>query len=164
MNRLLLKLEGHCDIADTTTRDVEDAVTQMASATGPTYISIEGPDGYIQAAGSGDRYVVESRDVFGEGFLHWRAATPGPHGGKTTVLYRKKCPKGEHPPRGCPITVASSQVHSLADVLLILVQFAATQERHGAWEWQDVTVEFPPPEDIHHQIRDIRPHDRDATA
>ena len=162
MRRLRLSIEGHRDLANASALDVEAAVSKMASTTGPTYVVVEdGKYSYMQAAGLADRYVIESRDSFGEGFCHWRAATPGPQGAETTIHYRNKCLKGEHPPRGCPLTVFGSEVRSLADVRLALVRFAATGERHPEFVWQNVSVEFSL-KDIDQEIREIRPRGKDA--
>lgn len=162
MGRLRLKLEGHRDLANASVLDVEAAVSKMASTTGPTFVIVEdGKHSYMQAAGLEDRYVIESRDLFGEGFCHWRVASPGPRGAETTIRYRKKCPRGEHPPRGCPITIFASQVRSLADVRLALVRFAATGQRHPEFEWQNVKAAFFL-KDSDQVIREIRPRGRDA--
>lgn len=67
-----LTLEGHYDRKRVTPKLVVAAIDKMASPTGPTYIVVAADDGlsYAQAAGTNGRYVVEARDVFGEGFLH----------------------------------------------------------------------------------------------
>lgn len=151
-----LKLEGHPDLETASPSQVARAVAALASPIGPTYIVVEnGESAYCQAAGTDGRYVLEARDAFGEGFLHYRAClAPAASGEMTKVFYRKNC--GKHPPRRCPITVLSSEVVGLDDVQRALVTFAATGERCGETIWRNVTAEFTSQEPTG-EIRVIRP-------
>lgn len=106
MRRGRLSLEGHQDIHGPTPDQVSDAIRKMASPMGPTWVIFEdATDSYVQAAGSKGKYVVESRDVYGEGCRHWRASQFSDGSDEmTTLLFRHKCLHGKHPPRGCPLT------------------------------------------------------------
>ena len=162
-----ITLEGAFDIRNATVESVSRAVEQFAGPQGPTYIIVQAADGsYVQAAGTEGRYVLESRDVYGEGFRHWRACrSSGPSGGKATIRYRRKCPKGEHPPRGCPLTVRREEVMSLAEVSAALVEFVASGCRIDGITWRDVSEEFVGRAD-EKEIQTIQPrarrsHDRE---
>lgn len=110
-----LILEGRPDIRDVTNDDVLEAIEAMASPHGPTFVILEDDQrNYTQAAGTDGRYVIESRDVYGEGFTHWRAMRDGAGEGAATIRYRQRCPKGKHPPRGCPLKVRAGEVFSLS--------------------------------------------------
>jgi hypothetical protein len=131
-----LRREGHTDLQRASPSQVARAVAALASPTGPTYIIVEDGEGaYCQAAGTDGRYVLEAREAFGEGFLHYRAClVPAASGETTRVYYRKRCDR--HPPRRCPLTVLSSEVVGLDDVQRALVAFAATGERCRETAWR----------------------------
>jgi hypothetical protein len=150
---------------DVTLEDVERGVAELASPQGPTYIILESGDGsYVQAAGTNDRYVVEARDVYGEGFRHWRAFHPGsPTGSTVTIGYRQRCPKGEHPPRSCPLTVRREEVMRLADVLVALTAYFTAGTRSDEVGWRDVSDEFLAKAD-EREIRSIQPSGRVSDA
>jgi hypothetical protein len=151
-----LQLEGHPDLQTASPSQVARAVAALASPTGPTFIIVEDSGGsYCQAAGTDGRYVLEAREVFGEGFLHYRACLSGAGGGEMTKVYhRKRCDR--HPPRRCPITVLSSEVVGLDDVQRALVAFAETGERCRETVWRNVNSEFTGEEPTG-EIRVIRP-------
>jgi hypothetical protein len=151
-----LKLESHPDLQTASPSQVARAVAALASPVGPTYIIVEDGEGtYCQAAGTEGRYVLEAREAFGEGFLHYRAClAPAASAETTKVFYRKRC--GKHLPRRCPITVLSAEVVGLDDVQRALVAFAATGERCGETVWRNVTAEFTSQEPTG-EIRVIRP-------
>jgi hypothetical protein len=137
-----LTLEGFPDILDATGSDVSTAVLRMWKPKGPTIIIIEDDDGnYAQAAGTDDRYVIESRTVFGEGFQHYRVCQPiaGPDAADV-VYHRQNCSK--HPPRECPITVRKSEVFDLSTVDLVMQAYVSTGERVASLQWRDVTAEL----------------------
>jgi len=109
----------------------------------PTYIGVAADDGssYSQAAGTAGRYVVESRDVFGEGFLHYRlhhgnAATSEP----SVVYYWQKC--SNHPPRGCPLNVLAVDIVDLEVVKTAILHYVETSERSRGLLWRDITREL----------------------
>jgi hypothetical protein len=136
-----LTLEGFPDILNATRSDVTHAVLQMWRSNGPTFMIIEDDDGnYAQAAGTDQRYVIESRSVFGEGFQHFRVCQPiaGPDG-PDVVYHRQKCSR--HPPRRCPLTVRRSEVCDIDTVDFALAAFLATGERVASLQWRDVTQE-----------------------
>ena len=136
-----LTLEGFPDILDATRDDVSRAIKQMSRLKGPTIIIIEDDDGnYAQAAGTEDRYVIESRTVFGEGFQHYRVCQPiaGPDAADV-VYHRQNCSK--HPPRQCPIAVRKSEVCDLGTVDLVMRAYVSTGERVASLQWRDVTQE-----------------------
>ncbi len=162
MRRARLSLEDHRDVLNPSTDAVRKAVHRMASATGPTWVVLEDRSGsYIQAAGSSGRYVVESRDAYGEGFRHWRMAVSGDtESGTATIFFRNQCPNGKHPRRGCPISVPSSEVVSLDDVLESLTHYAVTGERDSTRVWHDATVELLPGV-VGDEIHDIQPRSTD---
>jgi hypothetical protein len=138
-----LTLEGYRDRRRVTLKEVARAIDTMASPTGPTYIVVAADDGssYVQAAGTDGRYVVESRDVFGEGFLHYRlhhgdAASSEP----SVVYYRQKC--RNHPPRRCPLKVLAVDVVDLEVVKTAILHYVETSERSRGLLWQDITREL----------------------
>jgi len=138
---MLLKIESHRDLANATPAQVARAISRLASPTGPTYIILETEGSYCQAAGTDGRYVLETRDIFGEGFTHFRACVGQPGSGEpTTVFHRKRCSK--HPPRRCPLSVLASEVVGFDDVRRALLAFASTGRRCPATAWRDVTEEF----------------------
>jgi hypothetical protein len=138
-----MQLEGHPSLSGVTPQQVSRGVDALASPIGPTFIIVEDGEGsYCQAAGTDGRYVLEARESFGEGFLHYRAYRGTPGGGEPAkVFYRKRCDK--HPPRRCPLTVLSSEVIGLDDVRRALVAFTETGERCPETAWRDVSAEFP---------------------
>ena len=72
-----LVLEDHSDQPFATPADVERAVSRMADPEGPTYVILKDPyGGFAQAAGFNDRFRIETRDGYGEGFRHWLAGSP----------------------------------------------------------------------------------------
>lgn len=154
-----LKLEGYADVEPASPGQVARAVAALASPVGPTFIIVENSEGsYCQAAGTDGRYVLEAREVFGEGFLHHRACVAGAGSvEKTKVYYRKQCDR--HPPRRCPITVVTSEVMGLGDVARALAAFAATGERCRETVWRNVNAEFTSQEPTD-EIRQIRPSAR----
>jgi hypothetical protein len=138
---MLLQLESHRDLANATPSQVARAISGLTSPTGPTYIILETEGSYCQAAGTNGRYVLESREMFGEGFTHFRACRGQPGSGEpTTVFHRKRCSK--HQPRKCPLQVLSSEVVGFDDVRQALLVFATTGRRCPATAWRDVTEEF----------------------
>jgi hypothetical protein len=146
-----MHFEGHPSLSDVTPQQVSRGIDALASPIGPTFIIVEdGGGSYCQAAGTDGRYVLEAREGFGEGFLHYRACIGPPDSGEPTkVFYRKRCDK--HPPRRCPLTVLLSDVVGLDDVRRALMAFTATGERCQETIWRDVTAEFPsqePPDEV----------------
>jgi hypothetical protein len=137
----------------------------MAATEGPTYIVLKKEDGsYMQAAGTEGRYVIEARDAFGEGFLHWRAAKEEVASGvKATIYYRNSCDHGEHGRRTCPIAVDAAQVVGFEDVIESLLLFTRTRERHPQLYWHDVTVDVLQSE-AEKQISEIRPSNEKGDA
>jgi len=136
-----LKLEGFPDILNATPSDVAHAVLQMWRPKGPTFMIIEDGDGnYVQAAGSDERYVLESRSAFGEGFQHFRVCQQiaGPDG-PDVVYHRQKCSR--HPPRRCPLTVRRSEVCGIDTVSIAMSAYVTTGERIASLQWRDVTQE-----------------------
>jgi hypothetical protein len=138
-----LTLEGYRDRKGVTLREVARAIDKMASPFGPTYIVVEADDGfsYAQAAGTEGRYVVESRDAFGEGFLHYRlhhgdAARSEP----SAVHYRQRC--SNHPPRGCPLKVLAVDVVGLEVAKTAILHYVETSERSRGLLWRDITREL----------------------
>jgi hypothetical protein len=166
MRSLILKLEGHSDSLDVGCEDVEEAILKMSLADGPTFVLLEDQQGnYMQAAGTNRAYVVEARDVYGEGFSHWRAASePLPSGSAAKVYYMQSCPKRKHLPRQCPITVDATQILGLNAVAAALLAFRASGERFGSVAWHDVTsgfLERHREEEDNDGITDILPRSRD---
>ena len=160
-----LEVEGVGTIASPAVASIDEVISGMASSAGPTYLILKTSSGsYIQAAGSSGRYVVESRDVYGEGFLHWRAATAATAGESTaTILFRNRCPNRAHPPRGCPLIVAATQVVNLDAVRRAVLHYAATGERCSGFHWHDVSGGFSK-EGSGDEIRPIVPRGRDARS
>jgi len=153
-----LILEGRPDIRDVTNDDVLEAIEAMASPHGPTFVILEDDQrNYTQAAGTDGRYVIESRDVYGEGFTHWRAMRDGAGEGAATIRYRQRCPKGKHPPRGCPLKVRAGEVFSLRDVETVLLEFLSSASRTEALRWRDASADFGAAASDDDEIRDIMP-------
>jgi hypothetical protein len=157
-----LTVEGRRDTARPSSEDIHRAIAGMALPLGPTFIILAAGEGsYIQAAGSNGRFVIESRDVYGEGFRHWRAFQPGAaDGGPAVVTYRQRCPRGKHPSRGCPLAVRQSDVMSHASVMSAILQFAQDRSRSAKLEWRDISIDFLPASDADCRIRDISPRSR----
>lgn len=162
---LRMVLEGHADIPNVSLALVESGLRRMAATDGPTYIVLKEEDGsYMQAAGTEGRYALEARDVFGEGFLHWRAAKEEVASGvKATIYYRNSCDHGEHERRTCPITVDVGQVVGFEDATDSLLIVARTRERHPSLYWHDVTVDFLQ-SGAEKQISEIRPRNEKGDA
>ena len=136
-----IQIEGRADIDRPSFRQVQSLVDTFGTPDGPTYVMLFGPnEEYVQAAGSAGRFVLESRDQFGEGFLHLRAGSLT--GRMTTVGYRWTCPGGVHPPNGCPLEVDEGCVLALDVVKTALLHHARTGDRHPGILWNDVTAEY----------------------
>ena len=138
-----LTLEGYGNRERVSLGEVARAIDQMASPHGPTYIIVEADDrcSYAQAAGTDGRYVVEGRDVFGEGFRHFRLYRGDVAASEPSVVYyRQKCSK--HPPRGCPLTVLAVDVVGLDAVKTAILHYVQTFERTPGLHWRDITHEF----------------------
>ncbi len=138
-----IRIEGRGDIAWPPRSLFHTLIHSLGTQAGPTFVVLTGPnDQYVQAAGSAGRYILESRDTYGEGLQHLRAGRPGlPSGSKTTVYYRWKCTQGIHPSLGCPLEVDDCCVLSLDEVTAALLHYARTGERAAAFDWHDVTEE-----------------------
>jgi len=141
MPQYTLMLEDHKLVRGPSAEQVYMAVRKMGGTTGPTFIQLKDENGsYTQAGGSGGRYRVESRDVWGEGFQHFLAASPVSNDrSNTTVYYRNTCTEGVHDHRRCPLNCTVANVLTLDDVLAIMVQYAATGTRSGQYLWDDVS-------------------------
>lgn len=162
MRTVILQVEGRSDTLDATREEVEEAIRAMAAPDGPTFIMLEDGSGTsMQSAGTNGAYVIEARDVYGEGFTHWRAASRNsPRGEPVTISYRQACPEGRHPPRCCPIVVDVTNRLGLDAVAATLLAFHASGERSRSTAWHDVTQEFHSRTSRDRDdgdIRDIRP-------
>ena len=156
-----IRIEGRDEIAWPPRNLLQTLIQSLGAKNGPTFVVLTGPnDQYVQAAGSADRYILESRDTYGEGFQHLRAGRPGGlSGDKTTVFYRWKCTEGVHPPLGCPLKVDERCVLPIEGVKAALLHYARTGERHAGFTWHDVTGEQQDSPEEGGEIRDIRPSD-----
>jgi len=162
MPSFTLMLEGHADLRFATAGDVERAVRTMAAPDGPTYIMLKDAYGcFAQAAGFDDRFRVEARDVYGEGFGHWLAGLPNVKDRSDVVMYyRNQC--NVHGIRQCPLPAWGENVLALADVLAIMRHYHASGERLKTYPWEDVSQYFID-EGLGGEgrvIRWIRPHDQ----
>mgnify|MGYP006300258603 CR=1 FL=1 len=159
MPLLSIRTETHGDIDLPSRRLTERCIESLGSPDGSTFLVLKGSvDRFVQAAGSRGRYVLESRDSYGEGFRHLRAGVP--RGRKTTIHFRHWCPQGIHESPGCPLEIDEGSVLSLAAVKEALRHYAATGERHPGFHWDDVTdehLEAPPTGVEFEEIEDIRP-------
>ena len=159
MPLLSIRVETYGDIALPSQRQTERFIESLGSPDGSTFLVLEGSvDRFVQAAGSRGRYVLESRDSYGEGFRHLRAGVP--RGRKTTIHFRRSCPQGIHESQGCPLEIDEGSVLSLETAKEALRHYAATGERHPGLHWDDVTKEFPeesPDGPDSEEIEDIRP-------
>lgn len=134
-------IEGRDEIRRPPPALVESLVATLGAPGGPTYLILTGPgEQYVQAAGSDGRFALESRDTYGEGFQHLRAGMLT--GRKTTIGYRRRCPQGIHPPRGCPHEIDAGCVLGLRTVREALLHYALTGERHPRLDWHNVTPEY----------------------
>jgi hypothetical protein len=158
-----LVLEGHADRPSASATDVERALRMMARPDGPTYIMLKDAfGGYAQAAGFNNRFRIETRDVYGEGFRHWLAASPTVKDRSDVVIhYRNHCKI--HGRRQCPLPAWSENVLGLADVLSILRFYQGSGERLAAYPWEDVSKYFIDAgmKGESGSIRQIRPHNRE---
>ena len=160
---LILSVENLPNVQRATTADIERAIENLRSPTGTTFLNLRGPDGsYAQAAGTKGRYVIEFRDVYGEGVLHWRAGVASDSERKTSVHFYAKCARGIHRPRSCPYKIHAADVLGLEDVTKVLLHYAATGERHRGYSWRDVSSEYPctPKDDF---IKEFVPEIREET-
>jgi hypothetical protein len=161
MPALTLVLEGQEDRRPASANDVERAVRMMAAPGGPTYIMLKDAYGcYAQAGGFDDRFRVESRDSYGEGFSHWLAGLPDVKDRSDVVMhYRNYCKI--HGIRQCPLPAWGENVLTLSDVLAIMRHYHATGERLAAYPWEDVSHYFivKTSDDDVDGIQWIQPHD-----
>ena len=139
MIHFTLSVENLSNVRRATTANIERAIESLRSPTGPTYINLTGPDGsYAQAGGTNGRYVIESRDVYGEGFLHWRAGLPNVKDRSDVVMYfRNHC--SVHGKRRCPLPAWGENVLTLSDVRAIMLFYQASGERLSSYPWEDVS-------------------------
>ena len=139
-----LMLEDHRDVFPVSLGQVQAAIQKMASSTGPTFLNLKDGDGnWAQAGGTDGRYLVDARDVYGEGFRHCMAALPGcTDRTKTVVYYRNRCTENEHAPRKCPLNATVADVLSLKDVMAILTEYWATGLRSATYGWDDVSQDW----------------------
>jgi hypothetical protein len=163
MPAFTLVLEDHPDQPFATADQVERAVRKMARPDGPTYVMLKDSyGGYAQAAGFHDRYRIETRDAYGEGFRHWLAGSPTVRDRSDVVLhYRNHCKV--HGRRQCPLPAWGENVLALSDVLAILLSYHATGDRASTYPWEEVTQYFIEEglKGDSRFIRDIHPHDRE---
>jgi hypothetical protein len=154
-----LRVEGRRDLHDATEKDVRQALAAFGTERGATWVLLTTPDGsYAQAAGTRGRFVIEVRDVFGgEGWRHWRACRAGAGDGPAVVTFRRRCPNGKHPPRGCPIRVLQSDILGRAQVAAALSQFVQDGSRCTQLAWRDVSSEFLPDSDDEGEFGTIGP-------
>ncbi len=156
-----LMLEDHRDVFPVSLRQVQAAIRKLASPKGPTFLNLKDEGGsWAQSGGSNGRYLVEVRDVYGEGFQHWMATLPGcTDRSKTVVYYRNRCTENVHQPRKCPLNATVANVVSLDDVMEILTEFWATGLRSAKYGWDDISRHWIE-EDADQQetgIKEIRP-------
>jgi hypothetical protein len=163
MPAFTLVLEGHADHPLASADDVERAIRMMVKPEGPTYIMLKNPSGgFAQAGGFNNRFRIETRDVYGEGFKHWLAASPTVKDRSDVVMhYRNHC--DIHGRRRCPLPAWGENVLALADVLSILLFYQASGERLTAYPWEDVSQYFLEAglNGKGKVIRQIRPHNRE---
>lgn len=162
LRRFTLVVEDYPDQPFATAADLERAVSMMADPEGPTYVMLKDPyGGYAQAAGFNDRFRIETRDVYGEGFRHWLAGSPdGKDRSDVVMHYRNHCKI--HGRRRCPLPAWGENVLSLSDVLSILSFYQASGECLRAYPWEDVSHCFLEAglKGKGRFIREIRPHER----
>jgi len=158
-----LMLEGHAKRHFASAGDIERAVRMMPTPGGPTYIMLKDAYGsFAQAAGFDDRFRVEVRDVYGEGFRHWLAGLPNVKDRSDVVMfYRNQC--DVHGIRQCPLPAWGENVLALADVLVIMRHYHASGELLTAYPWEDVSQYFIDEglDGDGGRIRDIRPHNEE---
>lgn len=141
MPNFTLMLECHNLVHGASQEQVRVAVHKMRSPKGPTFIQLADNNGnYAQAGGSQGRYRVECRDVWGEGFQHFLAASPASSDRTSTVVYyRNRCTEGVHEPRRCPLNCMVANVLRLDDVLEIMLAYNLAGTRSHKYVWDDVT-------------------------
>jgi len=139
-----LMLEGHKLVHGVSQEQVRAAVHKMRSPTGPTFVQLADSNGnYAQAGGTRGRYRVECRDVWGEGFQHFVAASwASTDRSSTVVYYRNVCTEGIHERRRCPLNCTAANVLRLEDVLEIMLAYNVAGTRSGKYVWDDVTAEW----------------------
>ena len=162
MPAITLVLEDYPDKPSAKAGQVERAARMMADPDGPTYIVLKDScGGYAQAAGFNNRFRIETREAYGEGFRHWLAGSPTIKDRSDVVMYyRNHCKV--HGQRRCPLPAWGENVLALSDVLAILLSYHTTGERCAAYPWEEVTKYFIEQglKGESRFIRDIRPHDR----
>lgn len=158
-----LVLEGYADRHFSSSGDFERAVRMMPAAGGPTYLMLKDPHGsFAQAAGFDNRFRVEARDVYGEGFRHWLAGLPNVRDRSDVVMhYRNRC--DVHGIRQCPLPAWGENVLGLSDVLKIMRHYHASGERLKTYPWEDVSQYFLDAGSgvEGRAIRQIRPHNEE---
>ena len=139
LRRFTLVVEDYPDQPFATAADLERAVSMMADPEGPTYVMLKDPrGGFAQACGFNDRFCVETRDVYGEGFRHWLAGLPNVKDRSDVVMYfRNNCTV--HGKRRCPLPAWGENVLTLSDVRAIMLFYQASGERLGSYPWEDVS-------------------------
>lgn len=144
MTGFTLRIEDRDDTELNDIQDLQAAIARLATPRGPTFIVISQTDHeYVQAGGCDGRYIVESRDFFGEGFLHWAAGYPQCNDRSETVVhYRNKCLRSEHPPRRCPLNTVVKRVLGHHDVREILLHYYATGSRLATYAWDDISAKY----------------------
>ncbi len=156
-----LRIEDRCDSELQDLDELLAAIARLTTPRGPTFIVLSDPNGnYVQAGGTNDRYIAESREVYGEGFIHWAAGYPNCNDrSEAVVYYRNKCLKNEHPSRRCPLDTVNRRVLRFADIREILLHYYATSERSPAYAWDDISAKYqePNPTSGDDPIKEIRP-------
>jgi len=161
-----LVLEGHAKRCFASAADVERAVRMMPAPGGPTYIILKDAYGsYAHAAGFDDRFRVEAREVYGEGFRHWLAGLPDVKDRSDVMMYyRNQC--DVHGVRQCPLPAWGENVLALSDVLAIMRHYHASGERLAVYPWEEMSQYFLD-EGLDGEggaIRQIRPHNEEHGA
>jgi len=139
MPAFTLELEEHPNQSFASASDIEEAIRLMTKPRGPTRIMLKKPcGGFAKACGFNDRFCVETRDVYGEGFRHWLAGLPNVNDRSDVVMYfRNHCTV--HGRRRCPLPAWGENVLALSDVRAILLFYQASGERLSDYPWEDVS-------------------------
>ena len=138
-----LRIEDRCDSELQNLDELLTAIARLNTFRGPTFICLtDAGHNYVQAGGTNDRYIAESREVYGEGFIHWAAGYPDCNDRREAVVYyRNKCLKNEHPSRRCPLNTVNRRVLRFTDIREILLHYYATGQRSPTYAWDDISDE-----------------------
>lgn len=133
MHDFSLNVEDEPVTRDVSAAGIASVLQRMTPRGGPSFLVLEASNGdYVQAAGGLGRFTVEWREVYGEGFCHWKA-------GATTV---SRVGEAKVKTNGFHVAVRRYEVLSAAQAAQILSAFLRGATRPASFAWRDMTSDF----------------------